>query len=203
MFWVLFCLFFELKTSYGVNWLKIFSQNSSNGSVFRDFEHVMFSDENNLYSIFKLLNSKFLINNSYEFLLEYPEFTGYNRWRQQLLPWNNNETIGFKAQGYEAISISWSGQSWGGLVRSNNPYETAALLDGSAGHNNWHYAIGCVKNYYTPKMPGPNDQLATQVKLWIRLDNLNLLYIPTKENRVNKISLVCFVSLISLISNDM
>merc|ERR1712099_40758 len=39
--------------------------------------------------------------------------------------------------GYDAISVPYTGQYWGGLEPGNN-----ALMDGSVNHNNWYYAVG-------------------------------------------------------------
>ena len=40
-------------------------------------------------------------------------------------------------EGYEAISVPFTGKYWGGLEAS-----VSALMDGSVNHSNWFYAVG-------------------------------------------------------------
>jgi len=169
------CSCYETKNQYDCIWLKIFYHNSVGGVFFSNFSHGMFSLEPNLYSIFSLITDDFRIDGKFEFLLEYPGSSGYNRWRQSFLPWNNNEVSGKKAEGYENIYITWSGSDWGGLVKSNNGYGLYTLIDGSAGKNLWHYAIGCISTRYSPRFPGPNGGTVLECRLWIRMSDLSLI----------------------------
>ena len=168
-----FSFSFIIKESYGAKWLKIFYHNSTGGKYFKNISHTLNSNSLQLYSILDKLNQNFSIDGYYEFLLEYPGYVGYNRWKQLLLPFNDFETT-TSAKGYTEISCSWKEQYWGGLVRSSR--STQILLDGSAGHINWFYSIGVISpaEYY-PKFPGPsiNNQVITvyEVYLWIRILN--------------------------------
>ena len=67
--------------------------------------------------------------------------------------------------GYAAINVSYTGQSWGGLHYNGNQ----ALLDGSSvapNSNYWWYSIGAF-NEYNGGFPGPAGNIATQVELWV------------------------------------
>ena len=76
---------YEIKEQYGAKWLKLVYHNCAN-NVFFTRENVFYITNNNqIYSILKLLNyvDKYE-NDKYEFLLEYPELGYiYNRWRQK------------------------------------------------------------------------------------------------------------------------
>ena len=169
------CSCYETKYQYECTWLKIFYHKSTGGVFFKNFSQSMFSLDPNLYSIFSFLDDRFKINGKFEFLLEYPELSGYNRWRQALLPWNNDEITGNAAEGYENVYNTWSGSYWGGLVKSNHGCGVHTLIDGSAGTIYWHYAIGCTSTYYSPQYPGPDGYLVVECCLWIRLSDTSLL----------------------------
>jgi len=178
----------------------IFYHNSTGGVFFDSFSEAMNCDKDSRYSIFSLISHSFLTEGYYEFLLEYPETVGFNHWRQSLLPWNDNEVLGNKAQGYQGISISWNKNSWGGLVLSNNYFQPqnnmSTLLDGSAGTNDWWFSIGCVNPtiFFYPMYPGPGVTINTTY-LWLRIDNLNVLSKST-NNLLMKKSLIQLFSLL-------
>eukprot|EP00439_Symbiodinium_sp_Y106_P023215 s379_g2.t2 len=77
--------------------------------------------------------------------------------------------------GYAAIDVPYTEQFWGGLHYNGNN----ALLDGSSvsNSNNWWYSIGAF-SIYSGGMPGPGDQIATQVELWVSTVELE---IPTPD----------------------
>jgi len=52
--------------------------------------------------------------------------------------WSQTSNPVFESvEGYEAISVPFTGQYWGGLEAS-----ASALMDGSVNHSNWFYAVG-------------------------------------------------------------
>jgi len=179
-----FVAVYYTKNQYGCIWLKIFHHNSSGGGMFRDFSHAINSDEPNLYSILHKVTDDYKISGKYEFLLEYPELSGYNRWKQSLHPlYEKDDTNPVK--GYEAISISWDVQYWGGLTKSSRSGNT--LIDGSCGHTNWYYSIGAYKNHewissVCPStkdcFPGPADK-KKEVILWVRVVSTTINECPT------------------------
>jgi len=183
------CSFISVtKNEHNATWMKIFHHYSGSGQYFANNSHALLSNQDGLFSIMGILDSSYQKYNLYEFLLEYPEFDGYNRWKQTLLPYDDIEKTGYKAIGYEPVYISWEGQFWGGLVRSSQSSYTT--IDGSCGAANWFYSIGTINGEFWPnQFPGPaltntvryNVQ---EVLLWIRVD-----FIPqhTKDIRLTGI----------------
>ena len=157
------------KKEQGAEWTMIFYHDSVSGGFFSSLQEAMFCENPNRYSIFSKIDKNYKIEGYYEFLLEYPGVSGFNRWKQSELPWSIPEEIGKIATGYIPINISWSGFGFGGLVKSNNNNNGGiTLLDGSAGTNYWFYAIGCVNpDVYQPYYPGPSTTVGYS-KLWIK-----------------------------------
>ena len=178
---ILSFIFFKkiIKTEFKENWIKIFHHNSQNGDFFINSNEVLFSNKTNKYSILGYINDSWKINNSFEFLLEYPQLIGYNRWKQSLHPKDNPE-IGDnnKAIGYEAINITWKEQKWGGLVKSNPGDQT--FIDGSCGSiGHYWYSIGLYVSF-NGGIPGPNYIVVNEVILWIRTVNSSNEYSTLK-----------------------
>ena len=168
-----FCIFlnssYEIKEFNNAKWLKIFYHNSSSQIYFLNKQEALNCKTFHKYSILGEINNKFLINNKFEFLLEYPEILGFNRWTQSANPILQND---FSNLGYQGINISWSGQYWGGLALSS---DEGTFLDGSISHIRWFYAIGCYTNtWYIGKFPGPATSSTyfpvSYCYLWIRID---------------------------------
>jgi len=164
------------KEQYNATWMKVFYHYSGSGSRFSGYSEALNCDSTDKFSILGRLNQTFQNGGKYEFLIQYPQVSGYNRWRQSLLPYDDIEKTGNQAQGYEPVSISWNGQFWGGLVRSTQTSWT--IIDGSAGHTNWWYSVGTMDVQIWPnQFPGPaltDEQwiLVNCVELWIRIDHL-------------------------------
>jgi len=190
--WVVFSLFFSTKNAHGRTWVMIFNHDIDQGGYFNNFSDAMYSLNPHKYSIFQLISPDFITDGYFEFLLEYPDVSGFNQWRQDLLPWNNTEVNDENAKGYQGISISWNASQWGGLVLSNNyysaTYNVSTLLDGSAGHVNWWYAIGCINpsSLYEGFMPGPNE-LVKKACLWMRIDKMELLIPQSNINQRKRV----------------
>jgi len=168
-----------IKYAYDAAWLKIFYHNSAGSVYFSSRSEALYTIGTKKYSILNKLNASFKVDGVYEFLLEYPEKTGYNRWRQAKLPMNNPEVTGKTAEGYTPIHIDWDGMYWGGLVLSSN---TNTLLDGSSGTTHFWYSIGETSNSYKPNFPGPAT-VVNQCYLWIRVDGSNFDYPRITKSR--------------------
>ena len=72
-----------------------------------------------------------------------------------------------KINGYEGISIPYTGQHWGGLEPS-----TSALMDGSVNHGNWFYAVGSFNKWHNgipayAKSDGDYEYAKQSVELYI------------------------------------
>ena len=170
---------YEIINKYNAKWLKIFYHNSSSQIFFKNSEEALNCNTFHKYSILNEINNNFLINNKFEFLLEYPELNGYNRWVQNTNPINQTDSI---IPGYNGIHIDWSGVSWGGLARSSSIH---TLLDGST--NSWYFAIGAFTYQPTPdKFPGPvigtNYLFVSYCYLYIRIDGTKFQFQSNSQN---------------------
>lgn len=161
-------------------WARVFYHNCKSGTVLfssnNSFAEAKETNTNapttsDKYSILsKLENFRPNTNSSFEFKLKYPTDTnGSNIWKQ-----TSNPTYQ-KVIGYKPIKIDWTSNYWGGLEYSGN---TSTLIDGSANHNNWSYAIGAASKY-GDGMPSStnvnnNGTTANDVELWVRINNYDL-----------------------------
>ena len=161
-----------LKQDFGKTWLKIFYHYSKNGDWFTNLTDLYHINTKTRFSILELITSDFKIDNSYEFLLQYPQVSGeYNNWKQEIFPLDSNQSqntdVGYSCDG--SCHCSWTDERWSGLALSENPQET--FIDGSHGNGHWWYSIGAKKTYYSsPNLfPGPPLTLVNKVYLWIRV----------------------------------
>jgi len=119
------------------------------------------------YSVIDSIDESYIINDGYEFLLEYPEKNGYNNWIQTNFPLNEIEEDDKRyVVGYTPIHISWTSQHWGGLFKSSS---SSTLIDGSYLKNIAWYAIGRI-SIYEGAVPGPGS-LINKTLLWIRVSS--------------------------------
>jgi len=191
---------FTYKKELGVDWVLLLKHDSTGGVMFSSLDEAKFCDLPKKYSIIGCISNFSRINGKFEFLLEYPGISGYNRWKQTNFPlWepdNNTAAIGF-----EAISLTWTDNNFGGLFRSTL---TETLFDGSIGNGYWYYAVGVVTNWWSSSFcspPGdcfPGPITTTQsVELWMRVGEGGLYQ---KTYFLNKMKARAFLSLfISLI----
>ena len=156
-------VYVPIKTFEGATWLRVFHHNVVN-NVYWDSVAQSITDGgyDSLYKqsvLYNLENYKNK-NNQYEFLLEYSDLDGYNRWIQTSNPIDNTENV----TGYKAVKITWSDNSWYGLATSNSGN---TKLDGTKG-TDYYYGIGLLKNNSV------NSKLTSKesTDLWVRIDNL-------------------------------
>jgi len=72
--------------------------------------------------------------------------------------------------GYQAISIPYTGNHWGGLEPSSG---CCALIDGSVNHGNWFYAVGSFY-HWNNGIPGNGQVGAVQaVELYVTKKSLS------------------------------
>ena len=169
-------------------WALIFEHNCQGGTVlFESVDEARNTQSANKYSRLYLLDNesfKSISDGKYEFMLCYPdESTDYNRWRQTNNPCNEYKGTDdgtLFADGYEAVSIAWDSNYWGGLTRQY-PLATeigTTYLSGSVGHLDWYYAIGCVLGWFggipaCDDLMGDEIGMPSRVQLWVRIDNTN------------------------------
>ena len=184
----------EYKNYLNTHWLKIFHHYSGNGKKFLDKIEPLLCNTIDKFSILSLINESYKINNSYEFLLEYPELNGYNRWLQGEFPLKLPD-IDYNS--YIPINISWNGQYWKGLIKSAR---SETLIEGSVNHIHWWYSIGTTYLNSDNTFPGPATNIMNfQVKeviLWIRINN------NFNSKNIKKYNLYLFKILIFIISNE-
>ena len=103
-----------------------------------------------------------------------------NIWKQTSNPTHQ------KVTGYKPIKIDWTSNYWGGLEYSGN---TSTLIDGSANHNNWYYAIGAANKHGDgiPSCTNVNNNGTTtnDVELWVRINNYDLF----SDNLIENVSI--------------
>ena len=166
----------DVKVQDGAVWKKVFYHNSRNGTVLwtgGDAE-ALSSNTADKYSILGQLEDYRNSSGQLEFLLEYPEMTGYNRWLQTSNPATSSPHI---VTGYTPVGTpTWTTQSWAGLARTMN--SANSFIDGNTalgtGTTNWYYSLGCRISWPTTApygIPGPNGTVQ-EVELWVRIDNL-------------------------------
>ena len=152
-------------------WQLLYYHDHSKSGVWNYVDEARRSYEADKYSVLYSINPKYKRNGEYEFLLEYPELTGFNQWCQTSNPLEENETDedgSRNAAGYREISISWRGEKCGGLVRSSSSALT--LLDGTTYHGNTWYSVGRTEST-NGGIPGPNGIIIQKTQLWIKVDN--------------------------------
>lgn len=155
------------KHAHGANWFLIFHHNLL-GKYFASSEY-LFANSEHKYSALGMLE-KFRINGEFEFLLEYPQTTGYNRFKQTSNPATTNDRV----DNYVKKHISWDYHGFAGLALSSS---SSTFIDGSPGITSWFYAIGQNSAWCCGNIPGPFYQeeesiLIDEVNLWVRMPYL-------------------------------
>ena len=172
---------YQYKRFVGVSWLLIFYHNVKLGGNFNSEAEARTANEKYKFSILDEIkdDERFRIDGKFEFLLQFSDIKGFNRWKQTNFPLNeeNNNNIGDKVEGYENISISWTENRWGGLAKTvlKNGACVPCLLDGTIKHPNYFYTIGnygCNGGYLTSS-PANNDD-TNEVALWIRVQPIHV-----------------------------
>lgn len=161
----------KTKTENNANWVRLFYHNSKSGTVLfnknnkAEFLKCHTADKQSDLWALEQFRGK---DGKFELLLQYQNSTGYNRWKQ-----SSNFTKETTITGYEAVAVSWTTQSWGGLALSSTPANT--WVDGSPGAGTWYYAIGPVVAYQGG-MPNENSASVETgwVEIWVRCDDINL-----------------------------
>lgn len=163
----------------GSLWGRVFYHNCKEGSdLFTSVAQAKSVNTATKFSALGLLDNYKKSDGTFEFLLKYPHkgSTGYNRWTQTSNPCNEFITPTSAgtgtATGYKAVSISWTGNYWGGLARQNSDANTLTncYLSGSVGHGNWFYAIGAAA-IHGDGMPAYDGSTWGAVELWVRLED--------------------------------
>ena len=160
----------------GAKWLLIFNHDleKSNYRFFPSRDAALYSNDENMFSRLSQINELSIINNKYEFILEYPPLPDYIQWTQDLNPIttfesntsNSSLNINIKhIQGYSKFR---------GLMRST---VEMSLLDGDGNDLGlYFYSVGTVSYGEGNSLPGPYKEnggslSSKQCKLWLRISH--------------------------------
>lgn len=170
---------YNTHASDGYTWVKIFSHDTTGGFFTSEAEALHTgTPASKKYSILDEIDKlRTTDDTKYVFKLYYPETGQTNIWKQSFKPQDEYLADGNGTQqvrGYEAVSISMTGNYWGGLAKSTTSGHT--FIDGSINHGNWFYAIGSYSQWGTGPItiPGGNSESITKVELYLATDTEKL-----------------------------
>lgn len=196
---------YKYKSFNGSLWTLIFYHNATFNATFDDENEVLSSNKEDKYSIIGEIRSSHRIDGKYEFLFEYPQYSGkYNQWKQRNAPHKEIDYAGkTQALGYEPINIDWSGSYWGGLQRLKIAEYYPTYIKGSFSSDLWFYSIGkfseVSESWAKPIIPGPNGQSDKEVYLWMRVRGFDAMRITCKQNYRRQQSYIQSIMLIIVI----
>ena len=183
--------FYNIK--FNELWLLLYYHDFAKAGKWESKEQAKRNFESNRFSVLYSINPKMKIDNRYEFLLEYPEFTGYNRWYQSENPMKENKNCeSNQTIGYKPVSVSWGYSYFAGLTLSQSGDNS--LLDGSQKCGSGWYTIGYTKTY-DGGVPGPTI-IVNKSRLWIRVNSFQICSIPLRYSRSKHNSCVLFILLL-------
>jgi len=84
-------------------------------------------------------------------------------WKQKSNPWTVRNNRNGQVDGYEAISVPYTGNNWGGLRWNGGP----CLISGST-NNWWWYAIGSFRPFGNNLIPGANSIQVSKTELYVK-----------------------------------
>ena len=153
------------KEINGATWAQIlYHFNDSGSQLFASSDNLSSQTKSDFYRNSQFANLARYNLTSYEFLLQYSHISGYNQWKQTSNPATVNNTI----SGYQAVSISWSDNAWGGIAKSSTTAST--FIDGSPGTGTWFYALGAYAAW-NGGIPGPSSAEKQVTRLWLKTDS--------------------------------
>ena len=150
--------------SDGSKWVPLVLQTDAKTNLFNSTTALQSTASGKISNLYLLKNKThdiFKANSYYEFYLEYS--TCKQRWKQMSNPTTTSNAV----QGYIAVNVSTTANSWGGLALSSS--STSCYLDGTPGNTNWHYAV-C--NYTAYQDGIPSDSSSTYCYLYVRVPSL-------------------------------
>ena len=184
------------KYAHGAHWLLIFYHYSKNGNFF-DNETAYKIDDEDRFSIIGMISPRFMYDNYYEYLLEYPQVPGYNQWKQKKhIAETEPEQTALDIE-YKPVHESFTSGNFSGMSKSLAYKDTA--FDGSPGiggdNNYFWYAIGSFKTYkqFDNEFPGPypvyGKGAVDTVFLWIRIPGIQ----PKSKNFLSFFRFALFI----------
>ena len=158
----------------------VFYHDSSRYEYFSNPDEVLFSQTKYKQSVLEYIDEDFKIeSNNYEFILQYPDYEGYEiHWTQSLNPIDNTTINNVLS---ENISCTHNNSEFLGLSLSYEYTET--YIDGTPGslpNISYWYSIGAYRNYtVNGDIPGPRingtGYPVKKVLLYIRIIDVQLV----------------------------
>ena len=153
----------KTKVFKGASWLLVFRHSTKKSvNYFTEITAKNYHEED-MFSILSDIDDSYKIGSKFEFMLEYPDYGQYNRWRQNNNPLNEESQTSI---GYKPIHVPMS-TNFGGLHISSR--KDACIIKGDSRTPNWYYAIGSFGREYNGSFPCKNDAICKEVNLYIRV----------------------------------
>ena len=156
--------------------------NSSRGSVFKNKAEVMFTASKDKYSILGFFDDSFAINESFIFLLEFPQKDCAFYFSQDVNPMKaaHDQNVNMKNLGLSCqANVRFTG-----FTRFQN--QEVAYIDGctSSESVHWYYPIGQYQKW-GGSIPSLTNQGINEILLWVEISDYLLL------SRFNHLTLTC------------
>ena len=146
-------------------WIPLVLQDNAGTNLFNSTTALQSNVQGKISNLYILNKTHDILKDSagyYEFYLEFSDCQ--QRWKQKSNPITTSNAV----TDYMAVSVSTTGNSWGGLNKSTQT--SSCFLDGTPGNTNWHYAV-CNYSNYSGGTPGAAGT-STYCQLYIRVPSL-------------------------------
>lgn len=183
------------KREHGALWELIFFQNvTEEANAYFTDTSVLNINEKKRFSIIGLINERFRYKGYYEYLLEYPEYKGYIRWKQAIDIASTTSTQTSEDIGFKDVHHDFNG--FKGLSRST--VSGATVFDGTPGETGFFYSIGAKCSYINSNqiagVPLESKYPTRITYLWIRIPcNINPTGCNSQRRMPNTILLLIII----------
>ena len=140
-----------IKFFNGIFWKKIYYHNLTQSSYFNQYEWYYNLDPNKFSLLGSIERIKPKTEKYYRFLLEYPEYEGFNIWEQAEAP--DDLIQPQNSTHFECLNCTWYYQ-FGPIRRTFEERKNTALYNCNTNATNWWYPFG-VTSYHNNTLPGP------------------------------------------------
>ena len=157
-----------LDTTPSKEWTLVFRQTNNNWKWTKNNGGNRNSVNNNAANYSQLQNLENFRGDDGKltFKMTYPNnktLTSPQIWKQTSNPWTVRNNRSGQVDGYQAISIPYTGVAWGGLRWNGGP----CLLSGST-NSWWWYALGSFKPFGNNLIPGANNVKVNKTELYVK-----------------------------------
>ena len=173
--------YFPVNDQVEERFLLVFHHNTINSNFFNSYSEFLSTDSIDKYSILGFIDDDFKIDNSFEFIMEYPETSKYAHWKQDINPLEGerNEIT------CNIIDKTWNEDPTNPFVclhkseRINKTYVEGTEGLSSQVKPQYYYSIGLRETWYNNHLPAyissPTTSNIHEVFLWLKITDLNLL----------------------------